>query len=358
MPGRSDWEQYFFAQVFAQYFILAALWYTTSYVQNSNWIFAALIGAALLGVVAAYPIFVALPLALFGLVVIARIFVPVFVKARQSIDDAPESLTRPPAQSHSRRALLTLGIFIALMVLAAIALQRGGILELITAEKAARGDVGAGGVTNAFARRNGRTDFSRARARRRVVRVETRRGGQNDPGSPARVDLPTDRAVGDSTLFPGLRLSRRQNILPSRLSACDACHTAARARRWIASPRACNCPPRALVAGFVAAVIVLSAAVGVFRPPKVYSPLTESELQVAFWAKGFFNNTYQISYLDQEPISAYWLSIGIWGERHSERVVPMDSRQDANWVLRRSTSGISTQRGKTGFWCATLKKYR
>ena len=312
--GTIDWEQYFFAQVFAQYFILAALWYTTSYVQNANWIFATLIGAALLGVVAAYPIFVALPLALFGLVVIARIFVPVFVKARQSIDDAPESLTRPPAQSLSRRALLTLGIFIALMVVTAIALQRGGILELITAEKAARGDVGAGGVTTPSLDAMGGPLFLALGLVGAWFAWKQGAAGKTILGlllawtcqliallviqpffqiSGYRVDKTFYLLVFPFAILATLPLARALDRVHARVQF----------------------PPRALVAVFVAAVVALSAAVGIFRPPKVYSPLTESEVQVALWAKGFFNNTYQISYLDQEPISAYWLSIGIWGER-------------------------------------------
>ena len=131
--GTLDWEQYFFAQVFAQYFILAALWYIASYAEQSHWIFGGLIGAALLGVVAAYPIFVALPLGLFGLIVLVR-----FVN----------NLRRTSEVRRRSGALITLGAFVALMILAAAALQRGGILELAAGRVSVVGDVGQGGVAN------------------------------------------------------------------------------------------------------------------------------------------------------------------------------------------------------------------
>ncbi|MDO8625688.1 MAG: hypothetical protein Q7R47_06400, partial [Candidatus Diapherotrites archaeon] len=72
--------------------------------------------------------------------------------------------------------------------------------------------------------------------------------------------------------------------------------------------------PRRLALGFIALSVALCAAIVVNRPPKAFSPLTESEIKVAKWAKKFYNETYQIAYLDQESISAYWLTFGIWRE--------------------------------------------
>ena len=311
--GTINWEQYFFAQVFAQYFTLAALWFTLSYAQNSNRCFAALIGAALLGVVAAYPIFVALPLGLFGLVIFAQVFAGRVFLPEQSIDDAPESLTRPRTRANSRRALITFAIFIALMLLVAIALQRGGVLEFRAAQYAVVVGVGEGGVTTPsldslggpiflalafvgawFAWKQGavgRTllgllfvwlgQFTALLVIQSLFQV-----------SDYRVDKTFYILVFPLALLATLPLARALERIAARV-------------RFSA---------RALVAGFIATAIGLSAAIFIFRPPKVYSPLTESELQIAFWAKGFFNNTYQVSYLDPEPISAYWLSIGIWGE--------------------------------------------
>ena len=311
--GTINWEQYFFAQVFAQYFTLAALWFTLSYAQNSNWCFATLIGAALLGVVAAYPIFVALPLGLFGLVICAQIFAGRVFPPEQSIDDAPESLARLTTQSNPRRALVALAIFIALMILAAIALQQGGILELLAGEKAARGDVGAGGVTKVSLDALGGPIFLALALVGGWFAWKQGAGGKTLLGLLlvwlgqfiALLAIQPFFQVSD------YRVDKTFYILVFPL-ALLATLPLARALERVAARRRLSA--RALVAGFLATAIVLSAAIFTFRPPRIYSPLTESELQIAFWAKGFFNNTYQVSYLDPEPISAYWLSIGIWGE--------------------------------------------
>ncbi len=311
--GTINWEQYFFAQVFAQYFILAALWFTISYAQDSNWGFAALLGAVLLGVVAAYPIFVALPLALFALVIAARIFAARVRPPSQSIDDAPESLSRPPTRSDARRALITLAFFAALMILAAIALQQGGILELLTGEKSARGDVGAGGVTKPSLDALGGPIFLALALGGAWFAWQHGAAGKTILGLLLVWLGQLVALLAIQPFFPvsDYRVDKTFYILVFPLALLA---TLPLARAFDRAAARVQLSPRAFVAGFCAAIILLSAAVLVFRPPKVYSPLTESELQVAFWAKGFFNNTYQVAYLDQEPISAYWLSIGIWGE--------------------------------------------
>lgn len=312
--GAINWEQYFFAQVFAQYFILAALWYMMSYAQNFNWVFAALIGAALLGVVAAYPIFVGLPLALFGLIVLARLSITILVPQRQSVDEAPESLTRPPVTHSLQRALITLVVFIALMILAAVALQHGGILEWRAAQYAAVIGVGVGGVTKLSLDAMGGPLFLALALAGVWFAWQQGAAGKTILGLVVvwLCQLVTLLVIQPFFQIADYRIDKTFYILVFPLAllatlplarglACVAAHV-----RW---------SPRTHTAGFVATALVLSMAVGMLRPPKAYSPLTESELQVALWAKNFFNNTYQISYLDPEPISAYWLSIGIWGER-------------------------------------------
>jgi hypothetical protein len=307
--GTINWEQYFFAQTFAQYFVLAALWFTLSYARAPRGGYAALIGAALLGVVAAYPIFVILPLALFALVALARA-----IRFRHSVNDAPEVLAHSPAQFTARRAAITLAIFVALLVLAALALQRGGILELVTGAIALRGDVGAGGVARPSLDTLGGPIFLA------LALFGAWLAWKQDAAGKALVAFGLVWLAQWIALLiaqpffqiSGYRVDKTFYLLVFPLAICAALSFAFGAarvtRRGLWSARAASI-------GFVATTIALSAAILVFRPPKVFSPLTEAELRVAEWAKGFFNNTYQIAYLEPDTISAYWLSIGIWGER-------------------------------------------
>ncbi|MCI0476102.1 MAG: hypothetical protein L0Y55_07625, partial [Anaerolineales bacterium] len=310
--GTINWEQYFFAQAFAQYFVLAALWYTMSYARAPHGVLAALVGAALLGVVAAYPIFVVLPLALFGLVVLAQIFSARGLAKKQGVDDVPESLAQP--QVSFRRALVTLGIFAALLLGAAIALQRGGILDLVTGEIALRGDVGAGGVARPSLDTLGGPVFLALALVGAWIAWRQGTVGKTMLGFLLVWFCQLIALLIAQPFFQisGYRVDKTFYLLVFPLAILAALSLARRVDRVVARA---HLSPRALVAGFIATGIVLSAMIFAFRPPKIFSPLTESELRVAEWAKGFFNNTYQIAYLEQDTISAYWLSIGIWGER-------------------------------------------
>jgi hypothetical protein len=51
----------------------------------------------------------------------------------------------------------------------------------------------------------------------------------------------------------------------------------------------------------------------ILRPPVFFSPFTESELQTALWAKEHLD-TYQINYIDSNPLRSYWLAMGLWRE--------------------------------------------
>lgn len=308
--GMINWEQYFFAQAFAHYFILAALWFTLNYVRAANGISAALIGAALLGVVAAYPIFVVLPLALFALVACARLASTLRPAATRA---APETLPRSAANS-ARRALITLALFIALLLLAALALQHGGILEWVTGEISARSDVGAGGVARPSLDTLGGPVFL---ALALIGTWFAWRGGAAGKTLVAFVGVWLAQLTALLLLQPVLQISGYRvdktfytlvfplAMLATLALAHGRAHIAARMPAQLGVPN---------VVAFAATALVLSAGVLLFRPPKVFSPLTESELRVAQWAKGFFNNTYQIAYLEPDTISAYWLSLGIWGE--------------------------------------------
>lgn len=308
--GMINWEQYFFAQAFAQYFTLAAWWYTASYARAPRAVWLVFIGAALLGTVAAYPLFVALPLALFGLV----LCVPIVIARvrRQNLDEPPESLHRSPVSA--RRAMFILAIFIALLLLMIVALQQGGILELIGVEKALRSDVGAGGVTRPSVDTLGGPIFL---ALAIVGAWWAWRAGATGKTLLGLLLVWLAQLVALVLLQPfwqisSYRVDKTFYILVFPL-AMLATLTLAQGIARIAA-RA-NWSARAYRALFIATSIVLGAAVLVFRPPKVYAPLTESEIRVAQWAKGFYNNTYQIAYLEEDTISAYWLSLGIWEER-------------------------------------------
>ncbi len=323
--GALDWEQYFFAQVFAQYFILAALWYSASYAEQPHWMRAALIGAALLGVIAAYPIFVALPLALFGLIVAANVR-PAFGSAlkllivRSSLRfpgaKVPTTNAKPDfpnTRLEARRTLITLGVFIALMLLAAAALQRGGILEILAGQKSVTLDVGAGGVTNPSLENLGGPIF--------LALALAGAWGAWRRGAFGKTILGllivwVMQFIALVALQPywqisGYRVDKTFYILVFPLALLAALPPAWALDRLAARV---TLSARALVAGLVATIVVLSAGVLALRPPIAFAPLTESEIQVALWAKEFYSETYHIAYLDQSTISAYWLAFGLWRE--------------------------------------------
>jgi len=282
--GIVDWEQYFFAQVFAQLFILAALWYTMSYAREPRTLFAVLVGVALLGTVMAYPIFVGLPFGLFALVVLAK-------------------NVRAP-----RRALTILGLLLALLLLVALVLDRGGILELATARISASSDVGAGGVANPSLDSFGGAIFLLLA----LVGIPlTWRANSNGRTLVALLIVWILQYAALVTLQPILKISgyRVDKTFYILVFPCAilAALTLARVLSRLELPR------RTLAASWVGTVVALIALVAILRPPINFSPFTESELQAAQWAQKNLD-TYQISYLDPMTIRAYWLAFGIWGE--------------------------------------------
>ncbi len=289
--GALNWEQYFFAQVFAQYFTLAALWFTASYAARAHGILAALIGAALLGVVAAYPIFVALPLGVFALVVLAP-----SVRARAA----------------RRGAILALIGFVVLLALAALVLQLGGILEIITAQKSLTGDVGAGGVATPSLETLGGPIFLALALAGVIVAWRANAFGKTILGFVLvwSLQLAALLVTQPFLQISGYRVDKTFYILVfplAMLAALLPAQAFARVTARIETSR------RALLAASVALGIVLSASIGGLRPPKAYQPFTPAELDTALWAKQNLD-TYQIAYLDPLPSRAYWLAFGLWRE--------------------------------------------
>lgn len=288
--GTLNWEQYFFAQVFAQYFILAAVWYSARYAEEPHWIFAVLIGVTLLGVVAAYPIFVAIPFGLFGLIVLVRLAQQKNLRANRGL-------------------LFTLGVFSALLILAAIALQRGGILELLAGKLSAEGEVGVGGVAQPSLATLGGPVFLALVIIGILFAWRAGAFGKTILGLVGiwLVQLLALLAVRQLAPVSDYRVAKTFYLLVFPFAICAALPIAQFFARAKLSPRT---TPLALIAS----ILLLSAFIAVWRPPKSFSPLTESEIEVAQWAKKFYNETYQIAYLDDSPISAYWLAFGIWRE--------------------------------------------
>ncbi len=295
--GIVDWEQYFFAQALAQWFILAALWYTASYADQPSWIFAALLGAALLATVAAYPIFVALPLALFALVVLAR----VIGEARRRVD-----------VRRTYGALAALGAFLALMALAAVTLQFAGILELAAGKISTTSSVGPGGVANPSLDTLGGPIFLLLALIGVPLAWRAKGIGRVLIGFLLVWLLQFAALLAIQTFFPlsGYRVDKTFYILVFPLAMLAALALARGIERGVVRVPIAG---RAAAAGFIGVALLLSVGVIALRPPKVYAPFTESELQTALWAKANLD-TYQISFTDPQTIRAYWLAFGLWRE--------------------------------------------
>lgn len=283
--GIIDGEQYFFAQAFAQLFTLAALWYTMNYARQPNALHAALIGVALLGTVMAYPIFVGLPFGLFTLVVLVRTL-----------------------RGAGRRTLVPLGILIALLLVVAIVLDRGGILELSTAQISASSGVGVGGVANPSLDSFGGVLFLLVA----LIGIPLAwRANSDGKTLVALLIVWILQYVALVTLQPILKISGYRVDKTFYILVFPFAMLAVLTLAWVASRIAL--PRRALAVSWVGVVVALIALVSIFRPPQYFAPFTESELQAAQWAQKNLD-TYQISYLDPLTIRAYWLAFGIWGE--------------------------------------------
>lgn len=302
--GMIDWEQYFFAQAFAQYFVVMALWYLVAYVMDSRGLHLALFGLAVLGTVAAYPYLVALPLAVFALVTLVRL-------ARGNVRSVA-----------NRGALVSLGALAILLVLAAVALERGGILELATARIASASDVGEGGVTNPSLDAFGGPLLLLLAAAGLVPAWRAGAGARTLVGFLAAwlLQLAALLLVRPVFQISGYRVDKTFYVLVFPLAILGAL-----AVEWVLSvtrrvllrqgpsPRRNGVEVRWSYLSFAAAVLLLAGGVLLLRPPKPYAPFTESELQVALWAKDNLD-TYKVHALDTQMTRAYWLAVGLWRE--------------------------------------------
>lgn len=298
--GIVDWEQYFYAQAVAQYFVVAAVWFTMGYAVRPHWVWLALLAAALLGTVAAYPYLVGLPLALFAMVAIGQAIYP-FVRKTTIQGETP-----------SRFAIVALVFLLALMALAAIVLQQGGILEWIAGAKSLPPDVGEGGVTKASLDTLGGPLFLLLSL---IGMLLAWRSGAQGKTLVALVGAwllqwAVLMLVQPLLQISGYRVDKTFYILVFPLAILAALPLAHLVERWKTDLLSAR---RARAVAWPAVVGLLSLAIALLRPPIAFSPLTEPELQAALWAKDHLD-TFQISYLNRQPISAYWLAFGLWGE--------------------------------------------
>lgn len=292
--GIIDWEQYYAAQVLAQFFVLAALWYTTSYAQQSHWVLLALFGGALLSTVAAYPYLVALPLAVFVLILLARL-------ARGGI-----------WARQNRPVLVAFGLFLLLLLLAALALQQGGILELKTFRIGTEQGVGEGGVTNPSLENLGGPLYLLLALVGVGIAWRAGSAGRTLVVFVCAWLLQLGALFAFQSILPisGYRIDKTFYILVFPLAILAALAPAHLIGHWeqrVALGRA------RLAAAFALVLFVLGAGIVLGRPPRPYSPLESSELETAFWVKAHLN-TYEVNVLDAQTTRAYWLAFGLWGE--------------------------------------------
>jgi len=276
-------EQYFFAQAFAHYFVIAALWFAARYAASPHWIFAALAGVAVLGVVVAYPILVPLPLALCALVLLARI--------------------------RTRRALFALAILILAMALLGGALERGGILQFRTATISTSSEVGEGGVANPSLENLGGAIFVALALMGAPLAWRAHAIGKTLVAFLAAWLLQLGAFAALQLFIPisAYRVDKSFYILAYPL-ALFAAYPLARLLERVA-PRIERAPRVAMLA---ACALIVVGVLGL-RPPRAYAPLTESEIAVARWAKENLD-TYQINDVERDTTRAYWLAFGLWRE--------------------------------------------
>ncbi|MEW5721039.1 MAG: hypothetical protein AB1817_20605, partial [Chloroflexota bacterium] len=67
--------------------------------------------------------------------------------------------------------------------------------------------------------------------------------------------------------------------------------------------------------GLIALASVLSATAWFAHPPRVVAPLSESDIEVALWAKENLN-TLHINYIGPKSLIAQWLGVALWGEKY------------------------------------------
>lgn len=292
--GIINWEQYFYSQVFAQYFVVAAMWFIATFATQPRGTWLVLLGMALLGIVAAYPYLVALPVALFILMTFARLYGGNWLSTQ------------------NRTVLFSAFIFGALLVLAAAALQQGGILELKSLRTATVSDVGEGGVATPSVENLGGPLFLLLALAGIPIAWRTGAQGRTILGFLVAwlLQLAALTLVQPFFQISGYRVDKTFYILVFPLAILGALVPARVVARWgdrLESHRLL--PPGVFILVVVCAVI----GIQIWRPARSFSPLAESELETALWVKENLD-TYQVSYLDPAPVRSYWLAFGLWRE--------------------------------------------
>jgi hypothetical protein len=205
-----------------------------------------------------------------------------------------------------------IALFIALMVVAALVLQKAGILDLQSGMISTTSDVGPGGVTNPSLEAMGGPVFlllafvgvflawrvnAKGRALLSFLFVWL-------------LQLIALVIVQPYLNVSGYRIDKTFYVLifpMAILATLPLARVIESAAAWIALT------PRAAVRGFVVAVLATIIGVAVLRPPHFYSPFSEAEIQTALWANEHLD-TYQLSYLDPQMLRAYWVAFGFWRE--------------------------------------------
>lgn len=325
--GILNWEQYFYAQVVGQYFVLAALWYISTWALSPRWTWIGLGGAALLGVVAAYPYLVPLALLCFAFVVLTTREKEFLKKYRRA--NLPVGGDRNPIPSRNRVSdddvvkrprlpwawLVRSGVvalFLVLTVLAALALQHGGIIDLKGGQIGAMSEVGEGGVANPSPDNLGGPVFLILSLCGLTLSWRKGAGGRAILAFVAAWGLQWTAMLLVQPYFQisGYRVGKTFYLLVFPLAILAALGPIHLLNRWADRFKFSR---RAVTLLFSATVLLLGLGVALFRPPLSFSPFTEGELQTALWAKDHLD-TYQVDYVNATSIQAYWLAMGIWGE--------------------------------------------
>ena len=71
--------------------------------------------------------------------------------------------------------------------------------------------------------------------------------------------------------------------------------------------------PATATATFITTALALGVIVWMHFPPPYTSPLNESEIQVALWARAHLD-TYHVNYISRRGLIPQWLGVGFWGE--------------------------------------------
>lgn len=73
--------------------------------------------------------------------------------------------------------------------------------------------------------------------------------------------------------------------------------------------------PMASLTAFGVVLVLVTAVIGLWYPAPAYSPLAESDLQAAIWAKEHLDTTH-VNWIGKKSLIASWIGVGIWGEKY------------------------------------------